>query len=337
MMNAKAKEFVPSFASSPPSAAMTPRLMVAGPDGTLSDVSLLPRGKMIGGRVASSYAMSTTYRGASLTSAGGYGDTRLAMFGAQGLSQQQQRKVAAANASATQQNLVNHRLMEEVKFQQKEQERVFKLEQQKLEMQRRQQEKQEHDMRMQELKLQEEAEKHRLEMEAKKIQMEEEKKRIEEELKMQQLQLEQQKAILDTRNRWWRTLPQSNVDPISLESLCELEYPPFQLCSSDPTQASADVSLHYFDGHVLAYFLVSQMNFIDPLNRRELLEIELVSLDNYLMRFRLGSANVVEAWKANKAKKETAAAASAAGGSGAGNGNSRAEYLQAEVRVDESR
>ncbi|GMH66767.1 hypothetical protein TrRE_jg142, partial [Triparma retinervis] len=114
------------------------------------------------------------------------------------------------------------------------------------------------------------------------------------------------------------------MDPISLEPLSDLDYPPFQLCSTDPTSAPADATIHYFDGAVLAYFLVSQMNFIDPLNRRPLLAMELKSLDNYLKTFNLGQANVVEAYKSNKANEEA--------GGGDHHHQTRAEYLQHEAR-----
>ena len=165
-------------------------------------------------------------------------------------------------------------------------------------------------------------------------QLEEHKKELEEQKKLLEMQnaaaaaaAAEAAAAADmpaVKQQWWKSLPPSQVDPISLEPLSELEYPPFQLCSTDPSKASADASIHYFDGAVLAYFLVSQMNFIDPLNRRELLEMELVSLDNYLMSFDLGQANGMEAYKSNKANKE------AQGGDH--HHSTRAEYLQHEVR-----
>ena len=49
---------------------------------------------------------------------------------------------------------------------------------------------------------------------------------------------------------------------------------------------------HLFDGQVLAYYLVSQLQFIDPLNRRDLTRAELKNLDAYLKRHRLGMAGV---------------------------------------------
>ena len=51
-------------------------------------------------------------------------------------------------------------------------------------------------------------------------------------------------------------------DPISLEPLNELAYPPFDLA----TQSGARQK-HHFDGRVLAYFMVSTASFMDPLSR----------------------------------------------------------------------
>ena len=42
--------------------------------------------------------------------------------------------------------------------------------------------------------------------------------------------------------------------------------------------------VHLFDGRVLACYLLSQLQFIDPLNRRDLTREELVNLDQYLER-----------------------------------------------------
>jgi hypothetical protein len=68
---------------------------------------------------------------------------------------------------------------------------------------------------------------------------------------------------------WWKSI--QDDDPISLERICELSYPPFQLDSC------------YFDGKVLAHFLVSTANFINPMNRRPLLRDECLLLDRYTL------------------------------------------------------
>ena len=83
---------------------------------------------------------------------------------------------------------------------------------------------------------------------------------------------------------------------------------------------------HLFDGQVLAYYLVSQLQFIDPLNRRDLTRAELKNLDAYLKRHRLGKAGVTEAYDA---RGLTVSSAGVAGQTDEG----RAEILQQEART----
>ena len=127
------------------------------------------------------------------------------------------------------------------------------------------------------------------------------------------------------KHAWWREqVPTDSVDPITLESLQSLQYPPFALVASPPyipmnwppiqndtndttnhrekglseeerqrqiLQAQWGKSLHIdnntmnttdtdptsnhhrhvnlFDGRALAYYMVSQLQFIDPLNRSD--------------------------------------------------------------------
>eukprot|EP00302_Diacronema_sp_CCMP2436_P010145 CAMPEP_0179904604 /NCGR_PEP_ID=MMETSP0982-20121206/42013_1 /TAXON_ID=483367 /ORGANISM="non described non described, Strain CCMP 2436" /LENGTH=270 /DNA_ID=CAMNT_0021804483 /DNA_START=35 /DNA_END=845 /DNA_ORIENTATION=- len=72
---------------------------------------------------------------------------------------------------------------------------------------------------------------------------------------------------------WWRSL--TDVDPITLEPLKRLRYPPF------PLRADAHVCT-WFDGHVLGTYLISTGNFTHPLSRRELTREDCVQLDAYL-------------------------------------------------------
>jgi hypothetical protein len=183
------------------------------------------------------------------------------------------------------------------------------------------------------------------------------------------------------------------VDPITLESLKALPYPPFALVASEPylpvetwpvtrdeegeskvrltvnrveteqerhdrvlreqwgdklastegivhassgeseradTRAAGSEAprLHYhlYDGRALAYYCVSQLQFIDPLNRRDLTRDELVNLDRYLRRHGFNNLNVVEAYDV---KGVTISSAGAAGNTAAG----RAAILQQEARV----
>ena len=105
---------------------------------------------------------------------------------------------------------------------------------------------------------------------------------------------------------WWSSL--HGVDPISLEPLAELPYPPFRLKAlrgngkssnngSIVTAAAAFVGdgrrqnggeeegahvIHYFDGRILAAYCVSQMSFINPFNRSALSFDDCRRLDAYL-------------------------------------------------------
>jgi len=168
---------------------------------------------------------------------------------------------------------------------------------------------------------------------------------------------------------WRRFIPTGTVDPITLESLISLEYPPFALVANAPYQpvpvwpipdkgsqekndqivdieelnrkriaeqwgksfgnhngdgkdeeetklgaASSDPSKrHYnlYDGRALAYYIVSQLQFIDPLNRRDLTREELLTLDVYLRRHGFKDLNVTEAYDAKGITISSAGAAAA--------------------------
>jgi hypothetical protein len=153
---------------------------------------------------------------------------------------------------------------------------------------------------------------------------------------------------------WRRHIPEGTVDPITLDELVSLTYPPIALVATEPyipvllwpipenpsakidnqqdlevlnrkrieeqwagnkalakhdeQPAAANTETtpkepskrhyHLYDGRALAYYLVSQLQFIDPLNRRDLTRDELVNLDSYLKRNNLPAAKVVEAYDA---------------------------------------
>jgi hypothetical protein len=162
------------------------------------------------------------------------------------------------------------------------------------------------------------------------------------------------------KHSWKQLLPIDAVDPISLEPLSSLHYPPFALTISPPYEPilewpvvpkkdtteckegqtkkettdlkeeakkreqqvmeeqwgalllsqkkSTDITLeneipsstqkhyHLFDGKVLAYYLVSTLQFIDPLNRRDLTRQEISNLDAYLAKHQLKKMRVLEAY-----------------------------------------
>lgn len=177
---------------------------------------------------------------------------------------------------------------------------------------------------------------------------------------------------------WRKLIPEGAVDPITLDSLSDLLYPPFALCADEPYECLSEwpprVSLenkckqddeeerqrrllaeqwgqsitgqhpnqvneemkvpaksrqerHYnlFDGRALAYYMVSQLQFIDPLNRRDLTRDELLNLDQYLRRHGFHNLNVTEAYDAKGVSLSTA-------GSRAATAEGRAHILQEEAR-----
>ncbi|KAL3811217.1 hypothetical protein ACHAXA_008976 [Cyclostephanos tholiformis] len=84
--------------------------------------------------------------------------------------------------------------------------------------------------------------------------------------------------------------------------------------------------VNLFDGRVLAYYLVSTLQFIDPYNRRDLTRGELQALDAYLALHKLGNACVVEAYDDKGVTLSTA-------GRAAQSATGRAEILQQEARA----
>jgi hypothetical protein len=204
------------------------------------------------------------------------------------------------------------------------------------------------------------------------------------------------------KNKWWRSyIPEDAVDPITLDPLDSLDYPPFALVATEPfepidwpvldhkkqqnhakqddknkesdeewqrrileeqwgSQAAAKLAtatkqpelqptnipivdskrdskpppnpseqpkraVNLFDGRALAYYMVSQLQFIDPLNRRDLNRSELVHLDRYLRRHGF-TGNVTEAYDAKGITISSAGAASQTD-------EGRARILQEEARV----
>jgi R3H domain len=158
------------------------------------------------------------------------------------------------------------------------------------------------------------------------------------------------------RHPWKQHLPVDAVDPITLEPLDQLSYPPFALVATEPyepidwpllstnttpkeeeseeerqrrilqeqwgslatgAKSKDEVEdavrtprhVNLFDGQVLAYYMVSQSQFIDPLNRRDLSRDELLHLDRYLRKHGFTSLNVTEAYDTKGIALSTAGAA----------------------------
>ena len=163
---------------------------------------------------------------------------------------------------------------------------------------------------------------------------------------------------------WKKYIPKDAADPISLDPLVELDYPPFAVVVDEPyvpvypgqwpvvpssnrqspgqngnpeedrqvailkrqwgeemvppiksdeggssSDNIEDRNFNLFDGQVLAFYLVSTLQFIDPFNRRDLTRPELCALDAYLESHNLGRANVVEAFDEKGVSLSTAGAA----------------------------
>jgi hypothetical protein len=64
--------------------------------------------------------------------------------------------------------------------------------------------------------------------------------------------------------KWWQRLEDA-VDPISLDPIADLNYPPFELLNDGSGEQAT-----FFDGRILAHYLVSTGNFTHPMTRREL-------------------------------------------------------------------
>ena len=93
----------------------------------------------------------------------------------------------------------------------------------------------------------------------------------------------------EVKRRWKEV-----TDPVTLELLCELPYPPFALPALDTSLSAGTLrhpsricyEYHYFDGRALAEYFLSARKFIDPLNRRHLTSFELHAFAKYMVEFK---------------------------------------------------
>lgn len=93
---------------------------------------------------------------------------------------------------------------------------------------------------------------------------------------------------------------------------------------ADAAPPLSDRRLNLFDGHVLANYLVSTQQFIDPYNRRDLTRGELAALDDYLARHGLPYAGA----RLSYDNRETISTAGSRAQSAAGRAAARAEILR---------
>ena len=115
---------------------------------------------------------------------------------------------------------------------------------------------------------------------------------------------------------WWKT--STACDPITLEPLCELEHPPFELARADAETArdekakgdakEKDVdAAHLFDAAVLAEYVVKSKQFENPLNRVPMTARDCQRLDAHLDKCRLKKCNVYRAFLDAAAERKKAA------------------------------
>ena len=84
--------------------------------------------------------------------------------------------------------------------------------------------------------------------------------------------------------KWWTSL--TDEDPITLEPLAALPYPPFVLIDGCDEDRCGSRREHYFDGVALATYVVSQGTFANPLTRAPLTHGNCIQLDEYLFILR---------------------------------------------------
>ena len=97
--------------------------------------------------------------------------------------------------------------------------------------------------------------------------------------------------------RWWIRELATVCDPISLDPIRTLKYPPFEL-RADNSLTCADSD--WYDGAVLASYLVSTGNFTHPISRRELGRDECEALDAYLREHRLPGGGAAKAYTSRR-------------------------------------
>ena len=94
-------------------------------------------------------------------------------------------------------------------------------------------------------------------------------------------------------SKWWLIELASVVDPISLDPIRLLKYPPFNLPSNLDSENSGSAAPNdWYDGALLASYLVSTGNFTHPISRRELMLSECEALDRYLQEHHLRGGSV---------------------------------------------
>jgi len=125
----------------------------------------------------------------------------------------------------------------------------------------------------------------------------------------------------------WGSLPTKNAGAIATNASSHHHQQKQQLDKDLPPPSKRPYNL--YDGYALAFYLVSQLQFIDPLNRRDLTRDELVNLDRYLVKYSSRQNKAINVTQAYDAKGVTISTAGAAGHTAEG----RAQMLQEQAQV----
>ena len=131
-------------------------------------------------------------------------------------------------------------------------------------------------------------------------------------------------TLFSRADGWWKT--STACDPITLEPVCELDHPPFELARADVSASTTDVSdetekankkpsekktdvdsAHLFDAAVLAEYVVKSKQFENPLTRAPMTERDCQRLDAHLNKFKQKKFNVLRAFLDATAEREKAA------------------------------
>jgi hypothetical protein len=114
--------------------------------------------------------------------------------------------------------------------------------------------------------------------------------------------------VVEAISTWWAVQLADTLDPITLDPLGELPYPPFELRANVDAQAR---SSDYFDGRALAMYLVARHHFVHPISRRPISRNECVALDAHLKRNRVcsGISETVRHFDAQRLRVEQPGAA----------------------------
>ncbi|GBG34494.1 Hypothetical Protein FCC1311_107182 [Hondaea fermentalgiana] len=152
---------------------------------------------------------------------------------------------------------------------------------------------------------------------------------------LQSLQ-DQMQLVADAETRTGLESDLTDIDPISMDSLAELPYPPFAITvrvNRGANEGESTEVKQYFDGKMLAHYIVSTGNFSNPNTRQPLTRQICQSLDQYLLENRLPPAKVTDAFDLSKAIRVQQQGQRTQGGSADEGMERRAAVLRRQATV----